>query len=54
MLEFVISTILSGIIWDVIKGSQKLLYHYSLKKMNIAEAELTNLIENIPQEEKKQ
>lgn len=52
MLEFVISTILSGIIWDVIKGSQKLLYHYSLKKMNIAEAELTNLIENIPQEEK--
>ena len=50
MLEFVISTILSGIIWDVIKGSQKLLYHYSLKKMNIAEAELTNLIENIPQE----
>lgn len=52
MLEFVISTILSGIIWDIIKGSQKLLYHYFLKKMDIAEAELTNLIENIPQEEK--
>lgn len=52
MLEFAISTILSGIIWDIIKGSQKLLYHYFLKKMDIAEAELTNLIENIPQEEK--
>lgn len=46
---------IDNIIWDYLgcyKGKSKTVISLFLKKMNIAEAELTNLIENIPQEEK--
>ena len=52
VLRFIVSTILSGITWDCIKGTQKHISSYFLRKTNIAVAELKNIIENIPEDEK--
>ena len=52
MLHFIASSILSGIIWDIMKGTPKVVQRYFLKKNEIDEGKLENLIASIPQNEK--
>lgn len=52
MLQFIVSSILSGITWDIIKGSPKLFQLYFLKKNSIDEEKLEEIIDNIPLNEK--
>ena len=51
--EFMLSSILSGITWDIIKGSPKLFQLYFLKKNSIDEEKLEEIIDRIPLNEKK-
>lgn len=52
MLHFIASSILSGIIWNIMKGTPKVVQRYFLKKNEIDEGKLENLIASIPQNEK--
>lgn len=52
MLRFIVSSILSGIIWDIMKGTPKVIHRYFLKKNEIDEGKLENLIESIPPNKK--